>query len=419
MLNKNTSKTKIKKSIIIALIVSVFLFGANSAYNVLAHTNQSDKINEVEKEINEQEEKIKKLKEKAKKYQGLISSKQLQISTLEEQMYILDSRINKKAIDIKITEEEIDQTMDKIVKKNIEIRDKEGEIINQKEKITDFIRLIYKNDQKSYLEILILNDSFSDFFNYLTFTETIEHELKDVLDEVITLKDNLEKDKDLLEREKRNLEKLNKKLTHEKSTLDEEKSMKKTILRETRGSETLFKKLLNKAKQEQVNADRDILILEKKKRKLLEQKEYKKNEVLDDSSSLSWPVSPSRGITALFHDPDYPYRHVFEHSGIDIRVSQGTPIRAPANGYIGRARNAGMGYSYIMLIHDNGISTVYGHVSKILVEDDQFVTRGQIIGRTGGAPGTPGAGRFTTGAHLHLEVRLNGIPVNPLNYLNY
>ncbi len=155
--------------------------------------------------------------------------------------------------------------------------------------------------------------------------------------------------------------------------------------------------------------------MERQLRKKLEAK-----DALPEGGDLtfSWPV-PSKFITAYFHDPDYPYRHVFEHAAVDIRAAQGTPVRAAASGFVGRARRCSshLCYSYVLIVHQNKISTVYGHLSAISVNEGDFVAKGDTIGYSGGTPKTVGAGPFVTGAHLHFETRVNGIPVDPLNYL--
>ena len=146
--------------------------------------------------------------------------------------------------------------------------------------------------------------------------------------------------------------------------------------------------------------------------------EKDKQKLESGASDITWPIS-GRTITTGFHDPDYPYRKIIgEHPAIDIRAPQGSTLKAAGDGYIARVKFDGStSYSYIMIIHNNGLSTVYGHVSSVSVAVDQYVHQGDVIGRTGGAPHGTGSGAFTTGPHLHFEVRKDGIPVNPLNYL--
>ncbi len=98
------------------------------------------------------------------------------------------------------------------------------------------------------------------------------------------------------------------------------------------------------------------------------------------------------------------------HAGLDIAAAYGTPVRAPADGVIAKAGPAS-GYGREVIIdHGGGITTIYGHLSAFALVAGQIVKQGQVIGYIGSA------GR-STGPHLHYEVRVNNMPVNPHKYL--
>ncbi|MDD2745287.1 MAG: M23 family metallopeptidase, partial [Candidatus Gracilibacteria bacterium] len=145
-------------------------------------------------------------------------------------------------------------------------------------------------------------------------------------------------------------------------------------------------------------------------------REFTQDEV--PPNPLSWPVDP-RYISAYYQDADYFDSVGSSHDGIDIPVDQGTEIKAPMPGYVYFVNPpTPTGYGYFAIKHPNGFVTVYGHVSEIKVEKFQMVQAGEVIGLSGGAPGTPGAGVMTSGAHLHFEVWLNRETVDPLRYLD-
>lgn len=130
-----------------------------------------------------------------------------------------------------------------------------------------------------------------------------------------------------------------------------------------------------------------------------------------------WPVEPKKGISAKYLDPSYESRFGLPHEGIDIPTPQGTPIAAAANGVVVEASDNGYGFSSVTLRSDDGIAYMYGHVTAIFVEEGQRVHAGDIVAKSGGLPGTRGAGMLTTGAHLHMEVVIDGKHQDPLLYL--
>jgi len=406
---------------IISLILILFIVtGVNIETSFFAWGQTSaELINREIKELNEdidgQRDKIKNIQKKQEEYSEAIKKAQSEKSSLNNQLAIMDNRLAKAQLDIEIVEERISRSELEIKKTDLEISNQNKELEKEKSHISNVFKLIQKKDQVTALEILLLNNSLADFLSQVRYLEDINESIGESIDNLEKIKRNLEKEKKELDEKNVQLASLKKELLENRNKLAAEKENKTYLLDQVNRSEGEFQKLLSQAKKEQEDASAEIASMEKLVRAKLAKLEG--DELSFNDSGMIWPV-PKNTITAYFHDPDYPFRNIFEHPAIDIRAGQETPLKAAASGYVARAKyGSGGSYGYIMLIHGDGVSTVYGHASKIFVAEDEYVTQGQIIGLSGGLPGTPGAGRLTTGPHLHFEVRLNGIPVDPLSYL--
>lgn len=124
-------------------------------------------------------------------------------------------------------------------------------------------------------------------------------------------------------------------------------------------------------------------------------------------------ILPTTGLLSSFFSKRryHPIHHrPLPHEGVDIAATRGTPIFAAAKGKVVRAENMS-GYGLMVEIdHGYGYTTRYGHASRLLVRPGQTVTRGEriaLVGNTG----------IATSSHLHYEVRMNGKPQNPMNYV--
>lgn len=414
---------KFKLFIILILTFSVVWLALPGGRIIFAVSDEelTDDIQELILQINDEiqlhKEQIEELKQQSAIYRENIEQKQKEALTLGNQLSVLKNRLHKTQLEIETKMSEIELINAEIKSTELQMGEKETLIKEQKKKVAELIRLIHHYDSKSHLEIILLNKSLSDFFDFLKYSENIQNSLQKVLSDLQIVKQDLEIYRISLGDKRESLEELKSDMERQDVKLKGEQVLKKQLLEETRGAEWKFQNLLAEAQKEWQAAETDIVHLEKTIRQRLAEEDEAGGWISGGTIILSWPV-PENKITCYFHEPDYLFRRwIGEHSGADIRAAQGTELKAAASGYVGRAKDAGMGYSYIMIIHSNNIATVYGHVSKIYVKEGDYIKRGEMIGLTGGTPGTPGAGRFVTGPHLHFEVRLNGIPVNPLDYL--
>ncbi|HEY8490233.1 MAG TPA: peptidoglycan DD-metalloendopeptidase family protein [Dehalococcoidia bacterium] len=121
-------------------------------------------------------------------------------------------------------------------------------------------------------------------------------------------------------------------------------------------------------------------------------------------------VWPARGaLTTDFGAVDD--LHSTPHTGIDIAAPMGSPIVAAADGTVSHVERCEHGYGWHVIVdHGNGLQTLYGHLSRIDVVPGQQVRAGQVIAGMGSTG-------YSTGPHLHFEVRRNGVPVNPFDVL--
>ncbi|MBU2524901.1 peptidoglycan DD-metalloendopeptidase family protein, partial [Patescibacteria group bacterium] len=372
------------------------------------------------------------------------------VKTLNGQLEILSGEIEmseNKVISVRtqISQLELDlrDMFEEIEIKTIEVED-------LRRMLKDYLQLIYYKKNLYYtdadnglrvMKLLLADASVSESLREGRYIALMEMQGEKIFDELSKSKEMLDVRLKEYDDKRLKLAGLNDQLTLEHNMLMEQKMAKDELYNTTKGQEDLYKQLLVYAKIEQQQVLEEIKSLETNveyiKEKLntfdddeidrlekdvneLIKKNYLVGVTAGDIANLpqfSWPVRPTRGLSAYFLDGGYEKHFGMKHFAIDIPVPQGTPIHAPAPGVVTSIVDNGFGYSYIIVAHKEEFASLYGHVYGFNVKKGDVVHRGDILGLTGGVPGTKGAGLITTGAHLHFEVFKGGKQVDPLLFM--
>lgn len=361
------------------------------------------------------------------KNQKLYDSLHDRLTSLYKQVKEIDRSMKSTERDIEDLEDEIDDLRDDMDALEEDIAEKKKEIIVQEDAINKYVNALYLQSQQGTLDMLLAGESFGDVVEEVEVMNILEEQGELMFAHLNELKRELEDDLEKVDAVEEKLSGKRNEKKDEIALLREQRESKDELITLTRGKQEEYQKMIQIAKIEQKSINRDLERI-KEDLELLEADQRARNIELTflefgdklgkvSEDGLAWPVDPARGITAYFKDSSYKATLGVEHYGLDVRASMQTPIMAAADGYVYKAKDAGYGYSYIVLVHSKEIATVYGHIYDFNVEEGELVEQGQIIGYSGGMPGTKGAGILTTGPHLHFEVRVDGKAVDPLDFL--
>lgn len=315
----------------------------------------------------------------------------------------LEKQINITQEQISTINAQIEAYTAQIAQKQSEIESTQKDIDYNTEQLRSRLRAMYMSSDTSVLILLMESESFTDFLTASDTITRIYQRDKALISKMMEDKKTIEKAKQDLEADKASLQAKNTELAQTNSNLSSQKSESQRVISSLAGQEAAIQADIRQKQAEMANAQQEI------------QRYIASTSHITDyvGGAFLWPIAgyTKANITSYF-GPRYINGVYDYHTGIDLSGynAYGRPILAANSGMVKYVRYYSYGYGKHLLIdHGGGTYTLYAHTSSIIVQEGQWVTRGQVIGYVGSTG-------WSTGPHLHFEIWINSKQINPLNY---
>jgi len=376
-----------------------------------AHAQTTD----LQTKIDQRNQEIKNLEKEIAEFQKQINTLAGQASSLSATIKSLDLTQKKLAADITLTES-------KIAAKGLDIQNLSSQIKNKEETIVDNRRIITRSmvtirelDNYSVPEMFLSAESLSDIWNSADQLSTVQSSLIAHIRQLEELKTDLESNKKATEKARGELVALNNQLKDQRKVVLSTSAEKNTLLKQTKQSEAQYQQILAQKKALKDAFEKEVLAYESQLRLAVDTSKIPTT----GGKALVWPVD-NVFITQYFGNTAFATANaqIYNgrgHTGIDLRASIGTPIKAALSGTVVGVGNTDvlpscLSYGkWIMIRHPNGLSTLYAHLSVHSVNQGDQVVTGQIIGYSGNTG-------YSTGPHLHFSVyATEGVQIKAFN----
>ena len=381
-----------------------------------------DQQSALQEEINAAKTEKEKAEKQKKNLDYQISLLRSEIDLLDEKIELVEAEIAEKENNIKDTEDEVEKTKGLISQTEKLISEKEADIKDTFNTFAQRLRSMYMNDNVSTLGLLLGADSFSEFLTRAEVLRRIAEHDNDTIAALTEDKNEIVTIKEELDEQKLELEVQIAKLDSEKQELE----TNRTDIEQDKLDRVTATGTLNAKVSEIKDQIQDIAALEadyNKRKDELQQIEreiqaelneiYKNNQSSMEyvGGTFLWPVANYTKITSYF---GWRFNGTNFHTGIDISGSgiYGKPARAANGGVVIYVGWQPKGYgNYVIIDHGGGYSTLYAHGSEVCVSVGQTVAQGDTVLKIGSTG-------WSTGPHLHFEIRKNGVAYDPMTEFN-
>ena len=370
---------------LLALMVSI-LFVLTAILPVYADEidKAQEKLQDVSRQIEDQESQLKQIKQQENSIIGQLQNLEQGIMDKEQQIETLAARIHGLEKDINKTEEEI--------------AEKEAELQVQVDYLCERLLYMYEDGMDvSYLEVLFSSTNIKDFLTRYDLLQYVVEQDMNLIDSINKNKRALDIKKNGLEIQKKELVTMREVQEAQRNQLAEQSDHKQKILANVRVEKKTYEKALAE--------------LERSSRELEELIRRSQSGQQLGTGIYTWPTPGYGSITSAYGMRYHPILKTNKlHTGVDVGAPMGAKIVAADSGKVIYAGWQG-GYGQTIIIdHGAGMSTLYAHQSRFAVSSGKSVSKGDVIGYVGSTG-------WSTGPHLHFEVRINGNPTNPMSYL--
>ncbi len=358
---------------------------------------------DIQQKIDSAKQERDKLLEQEQALQTAILQLSKEGQSLQTNVKTLDTTRSKLANDLNLTKNKINSSNLTIKKLENDINQNEAEVEVHLNAIKDSLKRLASYDKHSPVLDLLVYRSLDEMWTDTTNLWDVQDELGSRIGKLEKSKIELLQNKVAKEAQKGTLVNLSSQLTGQKKVADETRKAQALLLSATKSKETEYQKMLADNRARQAEFEKQLFLFESQ----LQASDASLRPVAG-RGALSWPLS-SVYITQLFGRTGSSARLYSSgtHNGIDFRASVGTPVKSVRAGVISGVGNTDDQYGcysygrWILVRHNNGVSSLYAHLSGSIVTLGEAVGDGQTIGYSGGQPGQSGSG-FSTGPHLHL-----------------